>query len=178
MKVSRLQIPEVILIEPTVYTDERGYFFESYKKKNLDGLVGRELEFVQDNYSKSKKGVLRGLHFQSKPHSQGKLVSVVSGSVFDVAVDVRENSPTYGRWVGENLSSENSKQLWIPPGFAHGFLAMSDSIVCYKCTNYYSPNFENIIRWDCPLINILWPSIDSDIILSDKDKMGKKLGVF
>jgi len=158
MKATPLAIPEVILFEPTIFTDERGFFFESFNHKKFEEAVGYGVNFVQDNHSKSTKGVLRGLHYQLPPKAQGKLVRVTQGEVFDVAVDIRKNSPTFGKWVGEKLSAENKKQLWVPEGFAHGFLTLSDTAeFLYKVTNYYSPETEQSIRWDDPLISVKWP---------------------
>lgn len=168
-KVSNTKLPGVLLIEPKVFGDDRGFFYESFNLKSFQNSTGLSIKFLQDNHSKSSKGVLRGLHYQiRKP--QGKLVRVISGSIFDVVVDIRLGSPTYGQWFGEKLSSENKKQLWIPPNFAHGFLVLSESAeVLYKATNYYAPNFERSIRWDDPSIAIKWP-IDNIIpVLSPKD---------
>ena len=160
-----------MLIEPFILEDNRGFFFESFNQKKFNEAVGRkELTFVQDNHSKSLKGVLRGLHFQIAPFSQGKLVRVVQGEVFDVAVDIRKNSATFGQWVGETLSAENKKQLWIPEGFAHGFLTISETAqLLYKTTNFYSKKHEHSIRWDDPTINIKWPQSITPV-LSEKDK--------
>jgi dTDP-4-dehydrorhamnose 3,5-epimerase len=171
MKVINTKIPDVKIIEPTVYADERGYFFESFNKKDFCDAIGREINFVQDNHSHSLKGVLRGLHYQIK-QAQGKLVRVTCGKVYDVAVDIRESSPTFGKWVGQELSTENHRQLWIPEGFAHGFLVLSDSAdFMYKTTDYYSPVFERCISWEDQTISIKWPFDDAPI-LSDKDKNG------
>jgi dTDP-4-dehydrorhamnose 3,5-epimerase len=149
------KIPDVILLEPKVFHDERGFFFESFNQKEFNHLVGKEINFVQDNHSKSKKGVIRGLHFQSSPMGQGKLVRVIDGEIWDVAVDIRPNSSTYGQWVGEELSSHNKKQLWIPEGFAHGFLVISETAeVVYKTTNYYSQAHEQTIHWKNNEFNI------------------------
>ncbi len=158
MKATRLVIPDVILLEPTVFGDERGFFFESYNRQAFNEATGLDVDFVQDNHSRSVKGVLRGLHYQVPPKAQGKLVRVVTGAVFDVAVDVRRGSPTFGKWVGEFLSEENRRQMWIPSGFAHGFLTMSESAeFLYKTTDYYSPAHERCIQWDDPAIGIDWP---------------------
>ena len=158
MKATPLAIPEVILIEPTVYTDERGFFFESFNHKKFEEAIGYSVNFVQDNHSKSTKGVLRGLHYQLPPKAQGKLVRVTQGEVFDVAVDIRKDSPTFGKWVGEKLSAENKKQLWVPEGFAHGFLTLSETAeFLYKTTEYYFPSVERCIRFDNLEINIKWP---------------------
>ncbi|TKA89439.1 dTDP-4-dehydrorhamnose 3,5-epimerase [Guyparkeria sp. SB14A] len=170
MKATPLVIPDVLLIEPKVFGDERGFFFESYNKTNFDGAVGRAVDFVQDNHSRSVKGVLRGLHYQLPPKQQGKLVRVVHGEIFDVAVDIRQGSPTFGQWVSQILSADNKKQLWIPEGFAHGFLTLSDTAeVLYKATNFYAPDLDRSIAWNEPAINIDWPS-GVEPILSEKDK--------
>ena len=172
MKASRLSIPDLILFEPTVFSDDRGFFFESFNHKVFEENVSCPIKFVQDNQSKSIKNVLRGLHYQVHPKAQGKLVRVTVGEVFDVAVDIRQNSPTYGKWVGEILSAENKKQLWIPVGFAHGFLTLSEtSEFLYKTTDYYSPEHERCIRWDDPRIGIDWPENIAPI-LSKKDQEG------
>ncbi|MFN3884198.1 MAG: dTDP-4-dehydrorhamnose 3,5-epimerase [Rhodocyclaceae bacterium] len=169
MKVTCTAIPDVLLIEPKVFNDARGFFFESYNRKAFREATGLDIDFVQDNHSKSVKGVLRGLHYQLPPRAQGKLVRVVQGAVFDVAVDIRESSPTFGRWVGEILSADNKKQLWIPPGFAHGFLTLSDTAeFLYKTTDYYAPELERTIRWDDPTLGIDWP-IEGWPILAAKD---------
>ncbi|EDR9076781.1 dTDP-4-dehydrorhamnose 3,5-epimerase, partial [Salmonella enterica] len=148
----------VLIFEPKVFSDERGFFMESFNQKVFEEAVGRKIEFVQDNHSKSTKGVLRGLHYQVEPYAQGKLVRCIAGEVFDVAVDIRKDSETFGKWVGVNISSENKRQLWIPEGFAHGFLVLSDSAdFLYKTSNYYSPIHERGIVWNDPTININWP---------------------
>ncbi|EAX2548382.1 dTDP-4-dehydrorhamnose 3,5-epimerase, partial [Salmonella enterica] len=163
------EIPDVLIFEPKVFSDERGFFMESFNQKVFEEAVGRKIEFVQDNHSKSTKGVLRGLHYQVEPYAQGKLVRCIAGEVFDVAVDIRKDSETFGKWVGVNISSENKRQLWIPEGFAHGFLVLSDSAdFLYKTSNYYSPIHERGIVWNDPTININWP-INIDKILSEKD---------
>jgi len=168
MKVTRLAIPEVCLIEPRVFGDARGFFFESFNQRLFNETVGREVVFVQDNHSRSAKNVLRGLHYQIV-QPQGKLVRVVQGEVFDVAVDIRKSSPTFGQWVDEILSAENKKQIWIPEGFAHGFLTLSDSAeFLYKTTNYYAPENERCIRWDDQNIGIKWPLVGEPQV-SDKD---------
>jgi len=169
MKAKRLAIPEVILLEPTIHEDERGYFYESYNKRIFDEIVGHPVEFVQDNHSRSKKGVLRGLHYQAPPYEQGKLVRVIQGEVFDVAVDIRKDSPTFGKWVGEYLSAENKRQLWIPPGFAHGFLVTSEHAeILYKCSdNHYHPTAERTLKWNDPDIGIDWPNLSQEPILSE-----------
>lgn len=162
MKVTATAIPDVLVIEPRVFGDERGFFFESFNQQAFDEAVGSKVVFVQDNHSKSAKNVLRGLHYQLPPKAQGKLVRVVQGEVFDVAVDIRKESPTFGKWVGEVLSAENKKQLWIPPGFAHGFLTLSETAeFLYKTTDYYAPQFERCIRWDDPHLSVAWQLSDS-----------------
>lgn len=169
MNIIDTQIPDVKIIEPKVFGDERGFFFESFNQKIFEEAVGRPVTFVQDNHSKSSKGVLRGLHYQLPPHAQGKLVRCVVGEVFDVAVDIRKSSPTFGQWVGVNLSAENKRQLWIPEGFAHGFLTLSESVdFLYKTTSYYKPHCERTILWCDPELRIDWP-FDGAPILSEKD---------
>ncbi|OCH25509.1 dTDP-4-dehydrorhamnose 3,5-epimerase [Aliivibrio sp. 1S128] len=170
MKVIDTRIPDVKIIEPSVFGDERGFFMETWNQAKFEELVtGEPTTFVQDNHSKSKKGILRGLHYQTE-NTQGKLVRVVSGEVFDVAVDIRKDSPTFGQWVGEYLSAENKRQLWIPEGFAHGFYVTSDEAeFVYKCTDYYNPSAEVSILWDDKEIGIEWP-IAVLPLLSDKDK--------
>jgi len=166
-------IPEVIIIEPRVFADERGFFLESYQKQRFSE-AGIPYDFVQDNHSKSQQGVLRGLHYQIQ-QPQGKLVRVIAGEIFDVAVDIRRSSPTFGKWVGDYLSAENKKMLWVPAGFAHGFYVTSpDAEVLYKTTDYYAPEWERTILWNDPSINIQWPK-NSQPILSSKDKAGKPL---
>ena len=168
MKFKKLLISDVVLIEPQVFNDERGFFYEAYNHKEFENILGRSVSFVQDNHSKSSKGVLRGLHFQMNPFQQGKLVRVVYGEVWDVAVDIRKNSPTYGSWVAETLSAENKKQLWIPEGFAHGFQVISDhAIFLYKVTNYYNPKYEKTILWSDLDLKINWPITQP--IISEKD---------
>lgn len=172
MKVTPLAIPDVLLIEPRVFGDERGFFFESFNQQRFNEVSGLDLQFVQDNHSKSAKNVLRGLHYQLPPRAQGKLVRVVAGEVFDVAVDIRKASPTFGQWVGAILSGDNKHQLWIPPGLAHGFLVLSESAeFLYKTTDYYAPELERCIRWDDPDLGIQWP-INGEPILSGKDAAG------
>ncbi|HFQ5257517.1 TPA: dTDP-4-dehydrorhamnose 3,5-epimerase [Vibrio vulnificus] len=172
MKIIDTKIPDVKIIEPTVFGDERGFFMETWNQKRFEELVtGKPTKFVQDNHSKSKKGILRGLHYQTE-NTQGKLVRVVSGEVFDVAVDIRKDSPTFGQWVGEYLSSENKRQLWIPEGFAHGFYVTSEEAeFIYKCTDYYNPGAEVSINWNDPEINIKWPQ-NINPMLSTKDSNG------
>jgi dTDP-4-dehydrorhamnose 3,5-epimerase len=156
MKVTRTEIPDVLILEPKVFGDARGFFFESYNEKAFREATGQALQFVQDNHSRSARGVLRGLHYQLR-QPQGKLVRVVRGAVFDVAVDIRRSSPTLGKWVGTELSEENHRQLWVPPGFAHGFLVLSDSAdFLYKTTDFYAPEHERCIRWDDPKLGIDW----------------------
>ena len=174
MKATPLSISDVLLFEPTVFGDNRGFFFESFHQQRFNEAIGRTLSFVQDNHSKSAKGVLRGLHYQIQ-HPQGKLVRVVSGAVFDVAVDIRKSSPTFGKWVGEVLSGENKKQMWVPAGFAHGFIVLSESAeFLYKTTDYWYPEFERSIAWDDPTLNINWP-IDGLPQLSVKDRQAAPL---
>jgi len=173
MKAIPTKISDVFLIEPRVFGDERGFFFESFNEKVFSEICGNKITFVQDNHSKSVKGVLRGLHYQLPPKAQGKLVRVIKGEVFDVAVDIRKNSPTFGEWVGEYLSAENKKQLWIPPGFAHGFLTISDTAeFLYKTTDYWSPKHERIIIWNDATLNINWP-LETEPILVNKDENGE-----
>ena len=171
MQATQTAIPEVVILEPRVFGDERGFFFESFNEKDFKELIGFAPKFVQDNHSRSSKGVLRGLHYQIK-QSQGKLVRVVEGEVFDVAVDLRKSSPTFGRWVGVHLSSKNKRQLWVPEGFGHGFLVLSDvAEFLYKTTDYYSPDNERSIRWDDPDISIDWPiTKGKEPTLSEKDE--------
>lgn len=172
MNIIKTAIPDVLICEPTVFGDARGFFFESFNKKFFDEVVGRSVEFVQDNHSLSQKGVLRGLHFQMEPYAQGKLVRCIEGEVFDVAVDIRKSSSTFGEWIGVTLSAENKRQLWIPEGFAHGFLTMSERAqFVYKTTNYYNPQSDRGIMWNDPAIGIDWPEFDGQLILSEKDKM-------
>ncbi|RAX41998.1 dTDP-4-dehydrorhamnose 3,5-epimerase [Rhizobium tropici] len=170
MKAIDTAIPDVKIIEPTVFADDRGFFFESFSKAKFEAAIGRSADFVQDNHSRSGKGVLRGLHYQLPPHAQAKLVRVVAGEVYDVAVDIRKSSPTFGHWVGVLLSAENKRQLWIPEGFAHGFLTLSDHVeFLYKTTNYYEPESDRGIRWDDPQIGIDW-KVTEPLTLSSKDQ--------
>lgn len=170
MNVIKTAISDVLIFEPKVFGDERGFFFESFNHKLFEEAVGYQVNFVQDNHSKSSKGVLRGLHYQLPPHAQGKLVRCVAGEVFDVAVDIRKSSPTFGKWVGVHLSGENKRQLWIPEGFAHGFITLSDTAeFLYKTTNYYNAGSDRGIIWNDTQIAIDWPSIEVDIKLSKKD---------
>jgi len=171
MQITRLAIPDVLRIEPRVFGDERGFFYESFHQARFEEAVGRSVTFVQDNHSKSAHNVLRGLHYQIR-QPQGKLVRVVAGSVFDVAVDLRRSSPTFGQWVGEVLSAENKVQMWVPEGFAHGFLVLSESAeFVYKTTDYYAPEHERCIAWNDPAIGVEWP-IGHPPMLSAKDGCG------
>ena len=171
MKVIKTKIPEVLIIEPTVFGDERGFFMESWNQKAFNEAVGREVNFVQDNHSLSSKGVLRGLHCQTQ-QAQGKLVRVVQGQVFDVAVDLRKSSSTFGHWVSCHLSAENKRMMWVPEGFAHGFLILTESAeFLYKTTDYYAPEYEQCIRWDDVDLAIGWPKV-AEIHLSKKDSRG------
>ena len=174
MKAIPTSIPDVLIIEPKVFGDSRGFFFESFNQKAFQAATGVNSNFVQDNHSRSVRGVLRGLHYQIR-QPQGKLVRVVRGSAYDVAVDVRKSSPSFGKWVGVELSEENQHQLWVPPGFAHGFLVTTDSAdFLYKATDYYAPEHERCIAWDDPELGIEWP-LDGQPSLSAKDKAGVKL---
>lgn len=174
MKVKPLKIPDVKLIEPDVFEDERGFFFESFNQQKFNEAIGENITFVQDNHSKSAKGVLRGLHHQEAPFAQGKLVRVVLGEVCDVAVDIRKDSLTFGQWVSEILSAENKKQLWIPEGFAHGFYVVSHTAeVNYKATNFYNRDSEIVIKYNDPELNIDWPIVgENNLLISDKDING------
>jgi dTDP-4-dehydrorhamnose 3,5-epimerase len=171
MKVVRTPIPDVLIIEPEVFGDERGFFLESWNARKFSDAIGRDLQFVQDNHSRSRRGVLRGLHYQiGQP--QGKLVRVATGRVFDAAVDLRKSSPTFGRWTGIELSEHNHRQLWIPAGFAHGFLVLSESAdFLYKTTDYYAPEHERCVAWNDPAIGIAWPA-GIEPTLSAKDREG------
>ena len=174
MNVVSTAIPDLLILEPKVFGDERGFFFESFNQHDFNEATGLDVSFVQDNHSKSAKGVLRGLHYQIQ-QPQGKLVRVVQGAVFDVAVDIRKSSPTFGHWVGEVLSAENKKQLWVPEGFAHGFVVLSDiAEFLYKTTDYWAPEFERSIAWNDPAIGIQWP-IQGEPTLSAKDQQAKPL---
>ena len=176
MKIVDTAITDVKIIEPAVFGDERGFFFESFNQAKFNQAVGYDVAFVQDNHSRSAKGVLRGLHYQLPPHPQGKLVRCVVGEVFDVAVDIRKSSPTFGQWVGVYLSAENKRQLWIPPGFAHGFLTLSEyAEFLYKTTDYWAKDCEQAIIWNDPSIAIDWPAIDGQPLLSEKDRLAPKL---
>jgi dTDP-4-dehydrorhamnose 3,5-epimerase len=173
MEFQRLEIPEVVLIKPKVFGDERGWFFEVWEARKF-AAAGLDVPFVQDNYSRSVKGTLRGLHYQIQ-QPQGKLVRVTQGEVFDVAVDLRRSSPTFGKWVGTILSGDNKHQLWVPPGFAHGFYVLSESAeFFYKCTDFYAPQHERTLRWDDPELGVAWP-LKGAPILSPKDQQGKPL---
>jgi dTDP-4-dehydrorhamnose 3,5-epimerase len=171
MKVTPLAIPDVILLEPKVFGDDRGFFFESFNLAQFEVAIGKQVTFVQDNHSRSAKNVLRGLHYQIQ-QPQGKLVRVVQGDVFDVAVDIRKSSPTFGQWVGEVLSAENKRQMWVPEGFAHGFIVLSETAdFLYKTTDYYAPAYERCIIWDDHVLAINWP-IGCSPLLSAKDNAG------
>lgn len=172
MNVIKTEIPDVLILEPKVFGDERGFFYESYNEQVFRETTGLSVHFVQDNHSRSAQGVLRGLHYQLPPKAQGKLVRVIQGEVFDVAVDIRTDSKTFGKWVGEHLSAENKRMLWIPPGFAHGFYVTSEiAEFHYKCTDYYAPDLERCIRWDDPHLVITWPLVGSPLV-SNKDGQG------
>ncbi len=174
MQVVKTAIPDVLILEPRVFGDDRGFFFESFNQQTFQNLTGVKANFVQDNHSKSAANVLRGLHYQIE-QAQGKLVRVTAGEVFDVAVDIRRQSATFGNWVGVHLSAENKRQLWVPPGFAHGFVVLKDNTeFLYKTTDYYAPQHERCIRWDDPTIAIEWP-ISQAPILSGKDQLGLAL---
>ncbi|HSC81475.1 MAG TPA: dTDP-4-dehydrorhamnose 3,5-epimerase [Chitinolyticbacter sp.] len=171
MKILATEIPGLLLLEPTVFEDERGFFFESFHQQHFDEALGHAVRFVQDNHSGSQRGVLRGLHYQSEPHAQGKLVRVLAGRIFDAVVDLRRDSPHFGKWFGTELSAANRYQLWVPPGFAHGFVALDDNTeVAYKVTTFWQPGAEKSIRWDDPDLAIAWP-IETPI-LSQKDAQG------
>ena len=175
MKATRLAIPEVVLIEPKVFGDARGFFFESFNQKAFNDATGTNHQFVQDNHSRSAQGVLRGLHYQIQ-QPQGKLVRVVRGAVIDVAVDIRKSSPTFGQWVAEELNEDNHRQLWVPPGFAHGFVVLSEMAeFLYKTTDYYAPSFERCIAWDDPTLAIDWKLSGREPLLSAKDAQGLPL---
>jgi dTDP-4-dehydrorhamnose 3,5-epimerase len=174
MKITPTAIPEVLLIDPQVYGDDRGFFFESFNARKFEALTGINANFVQDNHSKSARNVLRGLHYQIR-QPQGKLVRVIAGSIFDVVVDMRASSPFFGRWVGVELSAENRRQIWVPPGFAHGFVVTSDSAEClYKTTDYWVPEYERTLLWNDPALAIDWP-LSSAPMLSSKDGTGALL---
>ncbi len=174
MKATPCSIPDVILFEPRVFGDARGFFFESYNQRQFEAAIGKQVNFVQDNHSRSARNVLRGLHYQVK-QPQGKFVHVIMGEVFDVAVDIRKSSPTFGKWVGEILSAENKKQLWIPEGFAHGFVVLSEHAeFIYKTTDYWAPEYERCIVWDDKTLAIDW-HINGEPVLSSKDAQGLSL---
>lgn len=175
MQATRLAIPDVVLLEPKVFGDARGFFFESFNQQAFNDATGTHYQFVQDNHSRSSRGVLRGLHYQIQ-QPQGKLVRVVRGAVFDVAVDIRKSSPTFGQWVGAELSEDNHRQLWVPPGFAHGFIVLSETAdFLYKTTDYYAPQHERCIAWDDVQIGIAWPEVGVQPVLSAKDAQGLRL---
>ena len=170
MQIQKTDIPDVLIIEPKVFGDDRGFFYESFNERRFAELTGTSPRFVQDNHSRSAKNVLRGLHYQIR-QPQGKLVRVTAGEVFDVAVDMRRSSPTFGRWVGAMLSAENKRQMWIPEGFAHGFVVTSESAeFLYKTTDYWAPEYERAVRWDDPAIGIDWP-LQGAPLLSEKDQV-------
>jgi len=174
MKVTATAIPDVLVLEPAVFADERGFFFESFNQKRFEETVGRAVTFVQDNHAQSRKGVIRGLHYQIN-QPQDKLLRAVRGAVYDVAVDLRRASPTFGRWVGVTLSADNKKQLWVPKGFAHGYLALSEATeLLYKVTDYYAPVHERCLLWNDPAVQIDWP-LEAEPILSAKDRLGLTL---
>ena len=174
MKVTALSIPDTLLIEPKVFRDDRGFFFESFNQAEFEKETNLSPVFVQDNHSRSIKGVLRGLHYQLPPKAQDKLVRVVQGEIFDVVVDIRKSSSTFGKWTGVTLSEKNKKLIWIPKGFAHGFLVLSEiAEVIYKTTDYYAPQYESCIRWDDPKLNINWNFKGVNLLLSTKDKKGE-----
>ena len=177
MKATPLAIPEVVLLEPRVFGDARGFFFESFNQVQFETAVGCAVNFVQDNHSRSAQNVLRGLHYQIR-QPQAKLIRVTAGAVFDVAVDIRRSSPAFGKWVGELLSAENKRQMWIPQGFAHGFFVLSDAAEClYKTTDYWAPEHERSIAWNDPAIGVEWPTGGQSLILSPKDQNGVALAV-
>ena len=174
MKVQRLEIPELLLLEPKVFGDARGFFFEAYNRRTFREATGLDVDFVQDNQSQSVRNVLRGLHYQVR-QAQGKLVSVIAGQIFDVAVDLRRSSPTFGKWVSVLLSAGTPRTIWVPPGFAHGFLVVSDqALVLYKTTDYYAPEHERTLLWNDPALGIAWP-LEGEPLLSDKDRRGVPL---
>jgi dTDP-4-dehydrorhamnose 3,5-epimerase len=176
MQVTPTALAGVLVFEPKVFGDERGFFFESFNQRAFDAAVGHHVAFVQDNHSRSARGVLRGLHYQLDPHAQGKLVRVAQGSAFDVAVDVRRGSPTFGRWVGVTLDAQSQRQLWIPRGFAHGFVALEDDThFLYKTTDYYAKDCERAIIWNDPAIGIVWPDLGMAPLLAAKDAAAPEL---
>lgn len=171
MQLIHTDLSEVKILQPTLHLDERGYFFESFNQKNFEQLIKRSVHFVQENQSLSRSGVLRGLHYQAEPHAQAKLVRCILGEIFDVAVDIRADSPTFGQWVSTHLNEENQRQMWIPEGFAHGFVTLSEkAIVSYRVTDYYQPEYEVRIKWDSELFKIKWPLQYNQIILSIQDQ--------
>lgn len=175
MKVTETTIPDVKIIEPKVFEDERGFFFESFNQQHFEKAIGYSVTFVQDNHSKSSKGVLRGLHYQLPPKAQGKLVRVLRGAIYDVAIDIRRSSPTFGKWTANELSEDEKNQVWIPEGFAHGFFTLTDSSeIAYKTTEYYAPKYERTILWSDPEISVDWPIL-GEPILSYKDQDGRLL---
>jgi dTDP-4-dehydrorhamnose 3,5-epimerase len=170
MKATKTAIEGVLILEPKVFGDSRGFFMESFNQKTFSDVTGLEVTFVQDNHSRSAKGVLRGLHYQQPPHAQGKLVRVTQGSVYDVALDIRRSSPTFGHWIGVELTGENHRQLWLPPGMAHGFLVTSDSAdFLYKTTDFYNPQAEGCVLWSDPALGITWPDVGTAPVLATKD---------
>jgi dTDP-4-dehydrorhamnose 3,5-epimerase len=170
MQITPTALPGVLIVEPKVFADERGFFLESFNRRAFAAAVGEDVEFVQDNHSRSQRGVLRGLHYQLPPHAQGKLVRVVRGSAFDVAVDIRRASPTFGRWVAVTLDAASQRQMWIPPGFAHGFMALeADTDFLYKTTDYFARDCERAIAWDDPGLAIAWPDLGMAPLLAAKD---------
>lgn len=176
MQITDSIITDIKIIEPSIFRDERGFFFESFNQQKFENLLEEHIIFVQDNQSKSSKGVLRGLHYQLPPKSQDKLVRVVKGEIYDVVVDIRKSSPTFGHWFGLLISEQNQKQLWIPKGFAHGFIALSEAIVLYKTTDYYAPEYERTVQWDDPELNIDWfKYISIRPTISKKDQQGNSL---
>lgn len=175
-QVTPTAIPDVLILVPKVFGDARGFFFESYSEQDFQQATGLDVKFVQDNHSRSSKGVLRGLHYQLPPHAQGKLVRCVRGAVFDVAVDIRQSSPTFGQWAGVELSEDNHRQFWIPPGFAHGFVTLTDTAdFLYKTTAYYAPSHDRGIAWNDPAVGIQWPELGMAPLLSAKDQAARRL---
>jgi len=176
MNIVKTDIDGLLILEPKVFGDARGFFYESFNQQAFNAATGLDVQFVQDNHSRSSKGVLRGLHYQLPPHAQGKLVRCVRGAVFDVAVDIRSGSATFGKWVGVELSEDNNRQFWIPPGFAHGFVTLTDSAdFLYKTTAYYAPTHDRSVLWCDPAIGIVWPDLGMTPLLSGKDKNGPLL---
>jgi len=176
MKVTPTALPDVLVFEPTLFSDARGFFFEAFHEARFQEAVGQPVRFVQDNESCSVRGVLRGLHYQVAPHAQGKLVRCIEGVVFDVAVDLRRSAPTFGQWVAVELTEANRRQLWIPPGFAHGFLTLSERArLLYKTTDYYAPACDRSLAWNDPQLAIAWPKLETPLILSEKDRSAPPL---